>query len=232
MVVLTEKGKPTRVLQGAGVGSKNNEMTFNSLDFNDKGEIIFAGDAKVGEKVRIYINNLFVGEALADQTGRWALNKGYVMQAGENLMRFDQVDVNGEVISRRETFINMPKLNQPLDKVVNNASENNSNNVDIKMNSVATTTSDGANAASTIATKVKLNQSADNVNNIDVVEAKSGRAIIIWGDNLWNISRKLYGRGELYTTIFKANKDQIRDPNLIYPGQVFILPDSTKVKVK
>lgn len=47
---------------------------------------------------------------------------------------------------------------------------------------------------------------------------------IEWGDNLWTISRKLYGRGIRYTVIYDANRNQIRDPDLIYPGQVFVIP--------
>jgi nucleoid-associated protein YgaU len=47
---------------------------------------------------------------------------------------------------------------------------------------------------------------------------------VVRGDNLWNIARAHYGEGLRYTVIFNANKDQIRDPNLIYPGPVFSLP--------
>lgn len=46
------------------------------------------------------------------------------------------------------------------------------------------------------------------------------------GHNLWTIARRTYGQGWLYTTIFQANRDQIRDPDLIYPGQVFVLPET------
>jgi len=57
------------------------------------------------------------------------------------------------------------------------------------------------------------------------VEAeRNRRLIVVKGDNLWNIARAHYGEGWQYTVIFNANKDQIRDPNLIYPGQVFSLP--------
>jgi nucleoid-associated protein YgaU len=49
--------------------------------------------------------------------------------------------------------------------------------------------------------------------------------IIRKGDNLWRISRRLYGDGIRYTTIYQANKGQIRDPDLIYPGQVFLTPE-------
>ena len=49
-------------------------------------------------------------------------------------------------------------------------------------------------------------------------------ALVERGDSLWRISRQVYGRGVRYTEIFEANQDQIRNPNLIYPGQVFVLP--------
>ena len=46
------------------------------------------------------------------------------------------------------------------------------------------------------------------------------------GNSLWRIARRTYGSGPQYTLIFEANKAQIRDPNLIYPGQVFTLPQA------
>ncbi|EFO29578.1 LysM domain-containing protein [Roseibium sp. TrichSKD4] len=50
--------------------------------------------------------------------------------------------------------------------------------------------------------------------------------IIRKGDNLWRISRRLYGEGIRYTTIYQANQGQIRNPDLIYPGQVFLTPEN------
>lgn len=44
------------------------------------------------------------------------------------------------------------------------------------------------------------------------------------GNNLWNIARRVYGHGLQYTVIYQANRGQIRDPDLIYPGQTFTLP--------
>ncbi|WP_293721109.1 Ig-like domain-containing protein [Stappia sp.] len=52
--------------------------------------------------------------------------------------------------------------------------------------------------------------------------------IIRTGDNLWTISQRRYGQGVRYTTIYQANKDQIRNPDLIYPGQIFMLPESDR----
>lgn len=50
------------------------------------------------------------------------------------------------------------------------------------------------------------------------------RLVVVRGDNLWNIARAHYGVGFHHTVIYGANKEQIRDPDLIYPGQVFSLP--------
>lgn len=44
------------------------------------------------------------------------------------------------------------------------------------------------------------------------------------GNSLWRIARRVYGTGLQYSVIFDANREQIRDPNLIYPGQVFFVP--------
>ena len=45
------------------------------------------------------------------------------------------------------------------------------------------------------------------------------------GHTLWHISRERYGAGEQYVIIYRANRSQIRDPDLIYPGQIFTLPE-------
>ncbi len=49
-------------------------------------------------------------------------------------------------------------------------------------------------------------------------------AVVSRGDSLWRISRMTYGDGYRYFELYKANRNRIRDPNLIYPGQVFVLP--------
>ena len=46
------------------------------------------------------------------------------------------------------------------------------------------------------------------------------------GNSLWRIARSTLGEGVQYTVIYAANADQIRDPNLIYPGQIFAVPQT------
>ncbi|WP_238185422.1 LysM peptidoglycan-binding domain-containing protein [Methylobacterium trifolii] len=57
-----------------------------------------------------------------------------------------------------------------------------------------------------------------------VFVAEINTARISRGNSLWQISRQIYGRGERYTVIYDANREQIRDPDLIYPGQILVLP--------
>lgn len=47
---------------------------------------------------------------------------------------------------------------------------------------------------------------------------------VVKGDCLWNIAKRFYGDGSKYTKIANANKDKIKRPNLIYPGQVLTIP--------
>lgn len=54
----------------------------------------------------------------------------------------------------------------------------------------------------------------------------TGESVIIRrGDTLWQISRRVYGEGVKYTTIYLANEQQISDPDRIWPGQIFDVPD-------
>jgi nucleoid-associated protein YgaU len=55
--------------------------------------------------------------------------------------------------------------------------------------------------------------------------ALNGDSVIVQpGNSLWRIARRTYGDGVQFTVIYEANKDHIRDPDLIYPGQIFNLP--------
>jgi hypothetical protein len=55
----------------------------------------------------------------------------------------------------------------------------------------------------------------------------AGRVIVQPGASLWRIAHQAYGQGVRYTVIYAANRDQIRDPDLIFPGQVFAVPDGS-----
>ena len=48
--------------------------------------------------------------------------------------------------------------------------------------------------------------------------------VVSRGDSLWRISRIIYGDGSRYALVYRANRERIRTPNLIYPGQTLVLP--------
>ncbi len=56
------------------------------------------------------------------------------------------------------------------------------------------------------------------------IEMLDGKLVIQPGENLWRIARHVYGHGIRYTVIYLANRSQIRNPDLIYPGQIFAVP--------
>ncbi|MEC5324138.1 LysM peptidoglycan-binding domain-containing protein [Aurantimonas sp. A3-2-R12] len=79
---------------------------------------------------------------------------------------------------------------------------------------------------SVVATESEVSAAALDVpiNRQAPLATATGRVIIRKGDTLWRISRDTYGRGSRYTVIYFANGNRIRNPDLIYPGQVFRLP--------
>jgi len=56
------------------------------------------------------------------------------------------------------------------------------------------------------------------------VAKRARRCVVKRGDSLWRIAEKVYGDAFLWGKLFKANRSKIRDPNLIYPGQILNIP--------
>lgn len=63
-----------------------------------------------------------------------------------------------------------------------------------------------------------------------VEEVKETNYTVVRGDHLWGIARKSehYGNGFAWPMIYKANRDNIKNPDLIYPQQVFSIPKLTE----
>ena len=58
-----------------------------------------------------------------------------------------------------------------------------------------------------------------------ITDFPAGRVVVVQpGNSLWRIARRVYGQGVRYTTIYAANQAQIGNPNLIFPGQIFSVP--------
>lgn len=80
-----------------------------------------------------------------------------------------------------------------------------------------------ARAPAAPATTAVASASPAEVFNAAPAEA-GGNRVISRGDSLWALSRLAYGDGARYAVIFNANRSKIHNPNLIYPGQTFVVP--------
>ncbi len=147
-------------------------LGLGTVDYDDRGDIRFAGTARPGAPVRVYVDNLPAGDAVADLLGRWTLSPRAAVAAGLHRLRVDQVTTGGRVQSRVEV---------PFQRT-----------------------------------------------SLPAAELASGRVIVQPGQTLWRLARTAYGTGVRYTVIYLANREQIRDPRLIYPGQAFALPDTPR----
>lgn len=81
----------------------------------------------------------------------------------------------------------------------------------------------GADGA--VASRIETPFQREEIKRGDVGEA---RLTVQTGSNLWRMAENFYGSGVRYTTIYEANRDSIRDPDLIYPGQIFKIPDEAR----
>lgn len=162
-----EGGAPV-VLQTPG-GASSAGLSLNAIDYGPDGDkLALSGRAPPGAQVRVYLDNRFIGRAVADPKGLWALEPPEDLAPGLYRMRVDQVANDGKVIARLELPFSRARPFSDL--------------------------------------------------------AEGTVVMVQPGNTLWRLARRAYGGGLRYTTIYEANRDQIRDPDLIYPGQIFVLP--------
>ncbi|MGV8856791.1 MAG: LysM peptidoglycan-binding domain-containing protein [Devosia sp.] len=170
----------------------------------DGDKTFFAGSGVEGATVRLYVDDAYIADSLVAD-GRWLIEAGKVLTKPDQRVRVDMLAAGGaEVMSRAEVdfHIDLPASATPA----------------------VTTTVAAAPASAPDAAAPVPSMVAVSLGGSDDQRFGAGKAIIRRGDNLWTIARRVYGEGIKYTTIYQANNGQIRDPDRIYPGQVFDLP--------
>jgi nucleoid-associated protein YgaU len=145
-------------------------IVLDRLTYSEQGDLVAAGRGRPGSIIRIYSNAVFLKEIRCDNDGQWQVQIAADIAASALLLRFDEVDAEGKVLSRLETpFEYSPQA---------------------------------------------------------VTHELHARKIVVQkGDYLWKFAEQYYGKGWRYSIIFSANADLIRDPDLIYPGQIFTVPE-------
>jgi hypothetical protein len=181
---------------------------------SENGKLFVSGQSAPGATVRLYLNDTFIAPGGAGADGKVSFAIGSGIRPGDYRIRLDDVDpVSGQVKSRAEVGFNVPV------QVASGQPEAPAAHPSPAPSAPAQTAEKPAGDAQVAAAGTVV---IPNINT----------AIISRGDNLWRISQRIYGSGYRYTVIYGANKDQIRNPNLIYPGQVFVLPGDQDPKAE
>ncbi|NNE23118.1 MAG: LysM peptidoglycan-binding domain-containing protein [Rhizobiales bacterium] len=223
------------------------------LDYNDAGDIMVSGKSEPGSKVRIVIDNKPVGDVQADASGQWLFKDDGMITPGLRDLRADKVLSDGKVVEgetfpvkrvdpvkivkaepepvqENETVVvktpepAAPATEEEPEAEVAKAETQATGNETEQAAAPAKEPEQAEPAPETETAAVETQTETVTAEPTTATLRAQGRIVIQPGNNLWNISRVIYGRGVEYTTIYEANKDQIRNPHRIYPGQIFMTP--------
>ena len=184
------------------------EATIEAVEIEGR-KIFLAGVASPHRRVRAYINDVLLGDAVTSPAGRFLIEAERDVAAGNHVIRVEVLGPDGVEVIAGAT---VPFEREPGEVVAAVAPMVLNATVPAPVPQGTTMEGGGAAASEKLAPKL---QSVENA------------VIIRRGDTLWRISHRVYGRGVRYSTIYLANRAQISDPNLIRPGQVFNVPETT-----
>ncbi len=205
-------------------------LMLQTVDYDEKGDIFFTGRAKPGQTVRLYVDNHHLGDAVADAGGNWSWKGTRQIAPGVHRLRVDRVLADGKVAERIELPFMRAEAAQVAALKAQAAKEEQEEAAAASAPLAARTEASPPEATSAQEGAVEQPETEKTAKSETGTGSMPGRilhpsrVIIQPGDNLWTIARHIYGHGIQYTIIYEANRDQIRDPDLIYPGQVFATP--------
>jgi nucleoid-associated protein YgaU len=211
LVAKVDPAAPTAVIQNGATADIKKELQLSAVDYDANGNIVFSGTAAPGSTVRFYVDNAAAGEGTADAAGKWSFKGSAAVTPGTHTLRADAVDAAGTVISR----IELPFLREDVAKVAEAQ----------VAAAPAAVTPEPAPAVVTPepAPAVQTEVVAAPAQPV-VVEDGPKRIVIQPGNSLWKLSRQVYGKGRMFTIIYEANRDQLKNPNKIFPGQILTAP--------
>ncbi len=213
-LLVTEDG--AKVLQSAAEVSPElvANVTIDTITYTDAGAVQLAGRGTAERVVRLYLDNAQVAETPIGAMGDWAVTLPEVAP-GVYVLRADQLDGTGKVTSRFET----PFKRETVEALAAASGAAETSAEETQATSAQTGQTETAAADSdTSSTEVGTEAAGEPT-------AVSPTTVTVQpGFTLWRIATENLGDGIRYVQVFEANKDQIRDPDLIYPGQVFTIP--------
>jgi nucleoid-associated protein YgaU len=218
VVAVAEPGKPTRILADTAAPAKliappvpgavqTPSVSFKTSEVDKDGFYATGSATPPGVHLRIYLNGTHIADVAAAADDHWSLTVKGGLSPGHYTLRADAIDAAQKVSARAEVGFDVPILTASAAPIPSHG---------------AAPQSDAVTAPGAMQQRAEVPPAASTLN--DAVVPALGTATVIHGDSLWRISRKILGHGMRYTLIYEANASQIRDPNLIYPGQVFVVP--------
>lgn len=201
-------------------------------------KIFVAGSSDPGKTVRIYANDILLGDAKTSPEGRFLIEAERDLPVGDYVVRADVLGPDGAKVIARAA---VPFSREPGENISAVAPQQPASTTESQV--PAPSSPDPASAASAQPSTAEAQPSTDAANAqpsqqaaatgegsalAPKLEAVDGSVIIRRGDSLWRISKRVYGRGVRYSTIYLANQEQIKNPDLIWPGQIFLVPETTK----
>jgi nucleoid-associated protein YgaU len=216
VVALMTPGKPTVVLsQPAAPKPMAGKVVVEAVETEPGGKFHVTGRARPGATVRLYLNDSFVASATAGADEHFAVTINQGVAPGNYHVRLDEMEQNsGAVRARAEVPFNVPDTTVTASVPTQAAASKRP----------GITTAQQPQLAAAGSTVPPDTVPPDGASPSAVVVPKITTTTVSRGDSLWRISRLAYGLGPRYAVIYKANREQIRNPDLIYPGQIFVLP--------
>jgi len=199
-----------KVLQGAET-MPTDQIVMDAISYDIAGGVILSGRGQAGAVLQFYLDNVLTQTAQIDAQGYWTQDMSNVAP-GVYTLRLDQLDGAGQVSARFETPFkreDRAALAAAAAQVAQQAAD------------AAAVAQDQSADTGAMTTSVPTDTQPAAVAPVQAITVQPG-------NTLWGISRARYGQGILYVRVFDANRDKIRDPDLIYPGQVFVLPSQAQ----
>jgi nucleoid-associated protein YgaU len=225
-LAVTDAG--VKVLQNAAKLASG-AVSLDVIAYPSPATVQFGGRGVADQFVRLYLNNAALGEAVPiAKDGSWSKTVDGIAPRIYTL-RVDQIDASGKVISRFETPF---KRETPAALAAASAVVAQAVPEVVPLTEPLTDPVTGTVAAPETVPALGVAVVASNLGSAtpaaDLVASPAPSPVTVTvqpGFTLWRIAEQNFGSGVLYVQVFEANRDKIKDPDLIYPGQVFIIPD-------
>jgi nucleoid-associated protein YgaU len=191
------------------VALEANELRIEAVEI-DGTKTFIAGTANAGSNVRLYLGETLLGETKANEAGRFLVESKQPVPVGTQILRADSVDAKGNVTARASV---------PFERV---------DSEKLALVAPKETPAAPAEVAKQPAAPVTQTASTETPATSPALTKVDTSVIIRKGDTLWQIARRVYGKGVTFSTIYNANVAQITDPDRIFPGQIFAVPRNTE----